>query len=177
MECMQCNKSFSSKQRLQYHLSKKVCQKTVSTLCGDCGRELSTLQALQYHRDNRVCLKNCCRRCDEPFFEGNWHKYRCRRYHLDGITCETHGDIAERCCPLETSRALTKRKKEIDQTFVGFDDVEGVRWEDREHWEAICDRCGCQRSGQHIWCCLYDGPRPLDHYLAVRKAWKKEKDI
>ncbi|XP_031557562.1 zinc finger protein 58-like [Actinia tenebrosa] len=169
--CEDCGKQFSSRQALQYHARKKVCQKTRERRCKECNHSFGSAQMLKYHVDNRVCLKDICERCEENKRE-EWHRHRCLgNYDLQEVVCWEHGDIAARCCPKETKRRLTQRKKEIDQRFAMFDRVEGVRWEDREYWEALCERCGCQRSDQHVWQCLYEGQRGFKEYVDRFDDW------
>ncbi|XP_031561208.1 zinc finger protein 112-like [Actinia tenebrosa] len=209
MNCSECNRSFSSRQRLQYHAERNVCQRPKATticdicsrvfsspqalkyhvdnavckrirddntLCGNCGKHLSSTQSLDYHVRHRVCLKGICPRCDN---DDDWHLHRCRPYYLVGIACEEHGDVASRCCPEETARRLTKQKKRVDELFMNFDQYEGVNWERQEHWETVCDDCGCQRSGQHIWECLYPKAEPVgtfeDYMMSFRRYVKQNK--
>lgn len=53
-ECERCHKQLSSKARLDYHLSNKVCFKT-NRMCFNCGQTFATKRGLEYHRNNHVC--------------------------------------------------------------------------------------------------------------------------
>lgn len=56
ISCVLCGKTFSSNQRLQYHMNNKVCQKAGHT-CDKCGQQFSRKVHLQYHTDHNVCQK------------------------------------------------------------------------------------------------------------------------
>jgi hypothetical protein len=56
MSCSNCNKTFSSRQNLDYHVTNKVCQK-FDKKCKKCGHIFSSKVMLKYHVDNDVCEK------------------------------------------------------------------------------------------------------------------------
>lgn len=53
IECTFCQKSFTSKQSLQYHISHNVCQKP-GKICPKCGYKFANKSALIYHTNNDV---------------------------------------------------------------------------------------------------------------------------
>lgn len=58
--CVVCEKSFSSKQRLEYHTKRNVCaslkeDKQDSLKCLICNKIFSSKQMLEYHIENSVC--------------------------------------------------------------------------------------------------------------------------
>lgn len=55
--CQKCNKEFSSKQRINYHITRKVCEKT-NKRCEKCDHLFKTKAMLKYHLENNVCQKN-----------------------------------------------------------------------------------------------------------------------
>jgi hypothetical protein len=63
--CELCGKNFSSRQRLDYHLQKQVCQKTTYG-CPNCGSMFSTKLRLQYHVEHNVCQKKLKIRIRQP---------------------------------------------------------------------------------------------------------------
>lgn len=56
-ECTLCNKTFSCKKTLTYHISHMICQKN-KFICTICNREFASLQTLKYHQDHKVCENN-----------------------------------------------------------------------------------------------------------------------
>ena len=55
-KCNVCDKVLSSLERLNYHLSKKVCQRP-SRICPLCGKLFKSKQSCQYHISQNVCTK------------------------------------------------------------------------------------------------------------------------
>lgn len=55
-QCNVCDKVLSSLERLNYHLSRKVCQKP-SRICPMCGKRFKSKQSCQYHISRNVCTK------------------------------------------------------------------------------------------------------------------------
>lgn len=55
-KCDTCDKVLSSLERLNYHLSRKVCQKP-SRICPLCGKIFKSKQSCQYHISQNVCTK------------------------------------------------------------------------------------------------------------------------
>lgn len=53
--CSSCEKTFSRKTTLEYHISNKVCQKPRSKICPHCHKEFTTKQMCQYHISHNVC--------------------------------------------------------------------------------------------------------------------------
>ena len=54
IECLKCNKIFSSKQCLNYHISRNVCDKKTNG-CENCGHIFKTKAMLKYHIEHNVC--------------------------------------------------------------------------------------------------------------------------
>lgn len=56
-KCGKCNKKFTSKQSLVYHLSKNVCSKLIEFKCNGCEKKFASKQKLNYHIAKNVCKK------------------------------------------------------------------------------------------------------------------------
>ena len=90
-----------------------------------------------------------------------WQEKRpAAEYTFGDLECYDCGDLMTRCeCPHIEN--LKNEKKRIDEAFgkngAYFDDIEGVPWENRPHWESVHHN-GCRAvrgSEEHIWRCLY----------------------
>jgi hypothetical protein len=57
MNCLFCDKTFSSKYTLKTHLDRQVCQKRIKKVCQLCGKNFSSCSGLVYHTQNKVCCK------------------------------------------------------------------------------------------------------------------------
>jgi hypothetical protein len=55
--CDWCAKKFCAKQKLQYHIDHKVCQKVSKHICITCGYIFTRKEQLQYHIEHDVCVK------------------------------------------------------------------------------------------------------------------------
>lgn len=56
--CPQCEKILSSQQRLDYHMSKQVCQKqAIRHECPLCHKTFTSKRSMNYHISKTVCLK------------------------------------------------------------------------------------------------------------------------
>jgi len=55
--CENCDKMFTSKNGLNYHINKKVCAK-VCPLCPLCGKKFKSKQNCDYHVSQQVCQKH-----------------------------------------------------------------------------------------------------------------------
>jgi len=56
LECPICQRTFSDKRALKYHVDHSVCTKN-RFICSLCNKEFTTLKGLQYHQENNVCDK------------------------------------------------------------------------------------------------------------------------
>ena len=144
--CNKCNKLLSSKQRLNYHLEKKVCEKTISKNCSFCKITFSSKQRLDTHF--QICK------------DRKWDKKRNnKKYNLKEVICYDCGDLIDNCeenCREKYINVLIQRKKSIDNKWnnclLYFDEI--VPYENREYWEDICRRCGKIRDTDfHIFNC------------------------
>ncbi len=54
--CEGCEKSFTTKQRLEYHRKQNVCKPKEDLRCLVCKKSFTTKQSLDYHNQNGVCL-------------------------------------------------------------------------------------------------------------------------
>ncbi len=54
--CIKCSKTFSTKQRLEYHINKKVCENKVIK-CEKCTSTFSSKYTLEHHINN-YCKNN-----------------------------------------------------------------------------------------------------------------------
>ncbi|XP_031552437.1 oocyte zinc finger protein XlCOF6-like [Actinia tenebrosa] len=110
MECSNCKKVLSTKQRLRYHVENGVCmKKPASRVCIDCNREFSTLQKLQQHVKKGICRRTTeCSYCAKVLSSRQrlqTHKkkhekiyqYFFTKYDLEGVDCYQCGDIMSRC--------------------------------------------------------------------------------
>ncbi|XP_031574212.1 zinc finger protein 782-like [Actinia tenebrosa] len=160
MGCPECNKEFSSKQRLRNHAKRGVCAPIV---CDDCDKEFSSKQRLRYHVDNAVCRRtNKCEDCGKVLSSHQrllsyekTHEVVFQRvaksYDLEGVDCYECGDIMSRCKHNdEYIKDRIRYKRKMHKTFPFFDLVEGVPWTNREYWRQECDRCGHVREEEHI---------------------------
>ena len=143
MKCAHCSESFTSERRLRQHERAKTCH----TQCPSCGKKLATRQTLQYHLKSKRCRPMATKeRASEEYDFGDLDCYDC-------------GDLMARCdCP-HTER-LNNEKKQLDARFrrgAYFDDIEGVPWENRPHWNSVHHGgCGGVRDSEdHIFGCLY----------------------
>lgn len=55
LKCHLCNKSFSRKSTLDYHMVNNVCKKPDNKVCPKCQKHFSTKQMCQYHISHNVC--------------------------------------------------------------------------------------------------------------------------
>ncbi|XP_031569847.1 putative zinc finger protein 702 [Actinia tenebrosa] len=179
MECPNCNKTFSSKQRLQYHVSRGVCTKEKkSTICEDCDKELSTLQKLLYHVKKGVCHKEITTECNDCGKVLSTHQrlqthkkiherlYQriTKSYDLEGVDCYKCEDIMSRCEHKDKNiENRIRYRRKIHKTFPFFDVAEGVPWGNTEYWRQECDKCGCIREEEHIPNCLGIGMLNVNH--------------
>ena len=144
MNCEHCSKSFTSERRLRQHELSKSCH----TDCPQCGKTFCSTQRLQSHLKSKVCAVKTVERPNKEYYFGDLECYDC-------------GDLMARCdCP--HIERLNKEKSRIDALFgprgAYFDDIEGVPWENRPHWESIHHYGVCREprhSEGHIWGCLY----------------------
>ena len=165
-ECPQCHKIFCRPQRLKSHLEKGVClkakgEKIIS--CGFCKQQFSCKKRLEKHKE----------KCEDHYCgDIEWHESRCGEdYDFKDLECYDCGDLLCRCpCREKNIKRLILEKKAIDERFspkgneddsAYFDEVEGVPWENVDHWSSP-DVGGCEalrNSEEHIWRCLY----PIKH--------------
>jgi len=110
-KCNNCNKSFSTKQRLNYHLENKVCLKRNNS-CNNCNKIFSNKQKLNYHLENKVCLNiYICNNCNKKFTNEKiyanhtinniclleckycYEKFKCKQnliMHINNEVCSEH---------------------------------------------------------------------------------------
>lgn len=55
-ECEKCQKTFTNKRNLKYHIDKKVCEN--KNICTHCQKSFTHKKNLVYHQENKVCQKN-----------------------------------------------------------------------------------------------------------------------
>ena len=136
MDCCRCERTFSSQQRLKYHIDHNVCINNKE--CKKCKKTFNSRQKLNNHIEKNICMNKTCEYCDKIFsstqrlqthkekcnyhFCGNkeWHNKRCTDdYDLTDVICYDCGDLMQRCCKDKYIEKCIKRKKEIDESFVG----------------------------------------------------------
>jgi len=54
--CPSCNKIFTRKSALDYHVNHNVCLKSNNKICPECGKKFSTVQMCHYHIKHGVCM-------------------------------------------------------------------------------------------------------------------------
>ena len=150
MNCLRCSRSFTSAKRLRQHELAKTCH----TECPHCGKNLSSLQRLEMHLKSKICRPPTADAAADK--ERPWKKY-----DFGDLECYDCGDLMCRCA-CDHEERLNKEKSDIDRRFgrkgAYFDDIEGVPWENRTHWESLHHGGHCRSlrdSEAHIWRCLY----------------------
>ena len=143
MNCEHCSRTFTSARRLRQHKDSKSCH----TDCPQCGKKFCSTQRLQSHLKSKVC--GAVKTADRPNKE----------YDFGDLDCYDCGDLMFRCACPHIER-LNNEKKKLDERFRSgayFDDIEGVPWENRPHWDSV-HHAGCRAvrdSEDHIFGCLY----------------------
>ena len=167
MNCLRCSRSFTSAKRLRQHELAKTCH----TECPYCGKNLSCLQRLEMHLKNKICrAPTAAADVGRP----------CKKYDFGDLDCYDCGDLMRRCDCDHVERLNTK-KSDIDERFGNrgayFDDIEGVPWKNRPHWQSLHRGGHCRSlrdSEAHIWRCLYplkDRMPRKDHSAAAEEVY------
>ena len=157
MECKHCKKVFSTKQSLEYHLSKKVCLKKKAPVCEHCNVIFSSKQKLDYHLSNEVCLRTIeapvCGRCKKLF-----KSKQSLDYHLRNKVCD-----------------------KVSATFCGYCEKRHSSSEKLKSHLLRCNQHFCGNKKWHNTRCtmeyMFGGAEHLQGFNFIRRSVLRKKEI
>lgn len=86
-KCSSCDKVFTRKQMLQYHVDHNVCSKENKFECPKCNRIFARKSNLQYHVDHKVCEHTLC--------EHTKNNHRDDPYNSDQYESDTYQNMSK----------------------------------------------------------------------------------